>query len=299
MAQHNLTDQVEEQAAANIQQKAAQVSVDIASGIANHASLQHRSYHFGQINVQSKEFANYFEEGERRQVYGEVAYNFQQGNPDAPVMGFDNNDEIPKQLKMRSDGSTVEDKNEPEIPENLYKRYDDTVEKYKKDLEKIDEKIRKNQQLLHKADKKEAEQFRKLPRKKSRLLTYSKEEGRLIHKDKGRLTEREYYKRLHHKDTKDRHHDRRRLKAEERSKRLFNDDSIAEDENAGEIGRRLKTARRTGKAVLRHNAKTLRHHHNEYTRLQHSHAQVEARKAREYQLNRRKNRIENFVLKDA
>lgn len=297
MPQHNLTDQVEEQASASAQQKVAHASVDIASAVASHASLQHRSYHFGQINVQSKEFAPYFEEGERRQVYGEVAFNFQQGNPDAPINGFTSNDN-PQQTLIRSDGSTVEQDKEPkpEIPEELYKRYDENYEKYKKDLDKIEEKKQKNRQLLHKADSREAEQFRNLPRKKSRLLTYSKEEGRLVHKDKGRLTERQYYKRLHHADVKDRHRDRRQYKAEERTKRLFNDENIAEDETAGEVGRRLKTARRAGKAVLRHNAKTLRHHHNAYTRLQHSHAQVEARKAREYQLNRYKSKKEDRVL---
>lgn len=306
----DISQELQHKAEQKVQEKAFDISSDIAASIAN----SHRSVNFSFVNMNQGafEFQEYFGENERRQVFGEIAREMV-GNDFKPIIDFNFIGPLPPPEKPDFIGPPLPPFIGPPKPPDfeVYKKYDELQQKIQPKLDKLEHKMEKNQRKLDKTKAAISKEYKKIPHKKGRLI-YEKGEtrfnedgieekhmGRLKFKDKGIMSEREYYHALHKKDVADRHATRRMDRAKERTKRLLNDDSIAEDEATEEISRRLKTAKRGARLIVQHNTKRIRQTSNHYTRLKTQVAKGEARLAKEYALKYRKNRVENGVMTSA
>jgi len=296
----SFSDEASQQLMNEAERKIAEKSVDVASDLASEAAARFRSNDFSMFNTNQEQlvFKEYYQEGERREVFGDIVREEKglppkkppappvYGPPPPPVYG------------------------PPPPPDDyIYERYDSMAEKAKPKLDKLEEKKEANKEKLESLREDTAKTIKEIPHKKGRL-TYEKgrsridesgkevkTKGRLTFKDKGRMTEREHYKMLHKKDVADRKLVRGIDKTKQRARRLVDDENIEEDENAAAVSGRLKTAKKGARLIVRENVKKIRHTANPYSRLKVDFAKEQARLAKDYSLARKKNRELDKVLK--
>lgn len=295
----SFSDEANQQLMNEVERKVAEKSADVASDLASEVAARHRSNDFSMFNNNHAqlEFREYFQEGERREVFGDIVREEKglpprkppappvYGPPPPPVYG------------------------PPPPPDDyIYERYDSLAEKAQPKIDKLEEKKEANKEKLERLRGDTAKTIREIPHKKGRL-TYEKgksrtdesgkevkSKGRLTFKDEGRMTEREHYKMLHKKDVADRKLVRSIDKTKQRTKRLVDDENIAEDENAAAVSGRLKTAKKGARLIVRENVKKIRHTANPYSRLKVDLAKEQARLAKDYALKGGKAKIKNDTL---
>lgn len=311
----NLSDDINQQLQHEAEQKAREKAFDAASDILDAKAEKGRYNDFSFVNphTEALTFKEYFQEGERREVFGDFAKEMA-------------GDDFPKPIDFNFIGPPPPPENPdfigppkppfigpPKPPDYdfLYKKYDEELQKAQAKIDKLEVKLEENTESLKRAKTAVKDKVADVPHKKGRLIyekgqTYTDEtgkevkvSGRLKFKDNGRMTEREYHRMLHKKDVADRHMARRSEKARERTRRLFDDDSIEEDEAAEGVSRRLKTAKRGARLVVQQNVKRIRHTSNDYSRLKMETAKVDARLAKEYALKGGIASIQNDVMKRA
>lgn len=288
----SISDDVSRQLMNDAERKVAEKSADIASDLASEVAARSRSNDFSMLNTNQNQlvFREYFQEGERREVFGDIARQERGLPPKKPV---DPNLYGPP----------------PPPDDYIYERYDSMAEKVKPKIDQLEVKKEANKEKLEVLRGDTSKAIREIPHKKGRL-TYEKgrsrinedgkevkSKGRLTFKDKGRMTEREHYKMLHKKDVADRKLVRGIDKTKQKARRLVDDENIEEDENAAAVSGRLKTAKKGARLIVRENVKKIRHTSNSYSRLKTDLAKEQARLAKDYAVSSRLNRKQNQVLK--
>lgn len=272
----NVSDETSQQLMHEAERKLAEKSADLASDAVSAVSGKFRSNDFSMISNGQEQpiFHEYFSEGERREVFGEIS---RQVNGTAPD----------------------------------FTKYDSLAKRAQPKINKLEHESRLNNQKLEELRAENKKLLEEIPRKKGRLShekgrsriddtgRTTRTSGRLTFKDRdnGRMTEREYYHKLHKTDIKERRAERRADRMKERGRLLFDDENIEKDEDFEAVSGRLKTAKKGARLVVRENARKIRRTSNAYTRLQHGVAKENARLQHGYDLQRKKNTEQDRVLK--